>query len=416
MSRCLAFARRMLRRFTVDRTGGTSIVFGITLVPIVAFAGAAIDYGRALDVRAALQSAVDGAALAAADKFVGSESDRKILSQDIFEANLAATTSGVSASPQISFGDDTATVAASASIPTAVLGIMHIDTIEVAVTATARNAPEIGPVCVLALDGSADQAFSLDGTADLTARECVVHANSRSDVALSATGATWAEAESFCAVGGHEGNGFSSEPIRNCSIALDPFADLQRPLTGGCDYNNKRYKKGSHTMSPGIYCGGITMNAHAEVTMEPGIYIIKDGPLSMLAHSQMSGTDVLIFLTGAGAVLDIKSHANIDIAASAIGIYAGLAIMQDRDSAFDETSTVEGGGTVRIVGTIYLPEQELKVGGGGAIGQDSPFMPLIAKTVKFHGNATIEINVDPDAEGFPDYLPSVRSGTPRLIS
>jgi hypothetical protein len=159
----------------------------------------------------------------------------------------------------------------------------------------------------------------------------------------------------------------------------------------------------------------MTLNAFAEVSMAPGVYIIKEGPLTMHANSWLRGTDVLIYLVGEDAILDIKSHSNLEISAASFGPYAGLAVMQDRDSDFDETSSLEGGGTLTIVGAIYLPEQTLKTGGGGNIGQDSPYMPIVAKLVKVHGNATLTITYDPDANGFPDFLPSVRAGAPRLI-
>jgi len=405
-----------LRACLLDSRGVTSIIFSLILVPLLAFAGAALDYSRAYGTRSALQGAADSAALAAADKFETDESARKTIGEDIFSANLANNAAVVSATPQISFGEDTAIVTASATISTVLLGLVKIDTVDVGVTATAQHAPEIGPVCVLALDRASDEAIGLDGTAELVANDCVVHANSRSDVALTAPGSTDARADTFCAVGEYSGSNFSPEPIKHCSVVPDPFEHIEMPLSGGCNYNNKRYNHGSHSISPGIYCGGITINAFAEVSMAPGIYIIKNGPLTMHANSWLRGTDIAIYLVGEDAILDIKSNSNLEISARSFGPYAGLAVMQDRDSDYGETSLLEGGGTVNIVGAIYLPEQTLKTGGQGIIGQDSPYMPIVAKLLKFHGNATIKINYDPDADGFPDFLPNVRAGTPRLIN
>ncbi len=212
------------------------------------------------------------------------------------------------------------------------------------------------------------------------------------------------------------GNNFSPEPIKHCSVVPNPFEDIEMPLSGGCNFNNKQYNHGSHSITPGIYCGGITINAFAEVSMAPGIYIIKNGPLTMNANSWLRGTDIVIYLVGEAAILDIKSHSNLEISAPSFGPYAGLAVMQDRDSDFGETSSLEGGGILNIVGAIYLPEQTLKTGGEGIIGQDSPYMPIVAKLLKFHDNATVKITCDPDANGFPDFLPNVRAGMPRLIN
>jgi Flp pilus assembly protein TadG len=49
--------------FRADRAGNVVITFALALVPLVGFVGAAIDYGRANSVKAAMQSALDAAAL-----------------------------------------------------------------------------------------------------------------------------------------------------------------------------------------------------------------------------------------------------------------------------------------------------------------------------------------------------------------
>jgi hypothetical protein len=71
----------------------------------------------------------------------------------------------------------------------------------------------------------------------------------------------------------------------------------------------------------------MTLNAFAEVSMAPGVYIIKEGPLTMHANSWLRGTDVLIYLVGEDAILDIKSHSNLEISAASFSPYAGLAVM-----------------------------------------------------------------------------------------
>ena len=55
--------RWLIARFAASRRGNVAIQFGILLVPLVVFMGAAIDYGRAARARTAMQSALDAAAL-----------------------------------------------------------------------------------------------------------------------------------------------------------------------------------------------------------------------------------------------------------------------------------------------------------------------------------------------------------------
>ena len=56
----------MLKRFFDAEQGNVAIVFALSLLPMTAFAGAALDYSRAGAARNKLQTATDAAALGAA--------------------------------------------------------------------------------------------------------------------------------------------------------------------------------------------------------------------------------------------------------------------------------------------------------------------------------------------------------------
>ncbi len=60
---------RILRRFSGDQRGNVSLMFAVSLIPMVGAAGAAIDYSRASNARAKMQSALDAGAIAAAKDF-----------------------------------------------------------------------------------------------------------------------------------------------------------------------------------------------------------------------------------------------------------------------------------------------------------------------------------------------------------
>lgn len=69
----------MLPRFAADRQGAVALLFAFVLIPLLAVAGVAVDYGRSARTRADLQSAVDGAALAAGKNAI--EQQRKDLAR-----------------------------------------------------------------------------------------------------------------------------------------------------------------------------------------------------------------------------------------------------------------------------------------------------------------------------------------------
>jgi Flp pilus assembly protein TadG len=77
--------------FGRDERGNVGIIFGVALLPVIFFAGAATDYGRALKARTVLQAAADAAVVAAANSNGDADTKRR-MAADIFAAN--ATTNG----------------------------------------------------------------------------------------------------------------------------------------------------------------------------------------------------------------------------------------------------------------------------------------------------------------------------------
>jgi Flp pilus assembly protein TadG len=59
----MPFLRRAARRFSRDDGGNIAVLFGIALVPILTFVGAAVDYSRANAARSSMQAALDSATL-----------------------------------------------------------------------------------------------------------------------------------------------------------------------------------------------------------------------------------------------------------------------------------------------------------------------------------------------------------------
>ena len=77
------------KRFLRNNSGTTAVIFGLAMLPITIGVGAAIDYSRAANARAEMQTAVDAAALGAARE--GGKLDDAGLStlgRDFFDANF----------------------------------------------------------------------------------------------------------------------------------------------------------------------------------------------------------------------------------------------------------------------------------------------------------------------------------------
>jgi len=118
--------------FQRNRKGNVAVMFALALMPIVAAAGIGVDLSRAYLVRAHLTQALDAAGLAVAGTPGASEEYLETLAQDFFNANYPTTEIGVPGDLQLSVEDSIVTLSASATLPTALLGIFGIDEMDVA--------------------------------------------------------------------------------------------------------------------------------------------------------------------------------------------------------------------------------------------------------------------------------------------
>lgn len=89
-SRLISVARTLAvaaRQAAADQAGTYSMLFAISLIPLIAAGGLAVDYGRAQLVRDELQHAVDAAALATARKSNLEEAELKTYAEAFIAAN-----------------------------------------------------------------------------------------------------------------------------------------------------------------------------------------------------------------------------------------------------------------------------------------------------------------------------------------
>src|SRR5262245_2354630 len=147
---CWFDTRNFLARFRDDTGAMIAPVVALSMIPVMTAVGAAIDYSRANNVRSKLQMALDAGLLAGART---GDSSWNQIAIDNFEANFKATVVAgltvtktfVQETGQLYHGN------ASASVPTAFLGLIQLPFLSVAVKATA-TASEPDNSCILTLD------------------------------------------------------------------------------------------------------------------------------------------------------------------------------------------------------------------------------------------------------------------------
>jgi hypothetical protein len=276
----------------------------------------------------------------------------------------------------------------------------------------------VGAPCLMSLDPAASAATKVNnGT--VIADGCAFHTNSNAPDALDIASGGVMEADSVCVRGGVAGNGNSTPgPQTNCPPLADPLADMAPPSYGGCDFNNVKYSNGTHTLTPGVYCGGIGLSGSAQVDFLPGEYIIKGGTMKTTGNSaSMQGDEVMFYFTD-DAVLNLAGQGTLDLSAPTSGDYKGMLFYGDPDSDPDIKHGFSGNGNMTYDGVMYFPGHELTATGNGTGSTSAGNTVAIARLLKFGGNGSLTFKYDPAAPvPLPDDLANFSPYTkPSLVN
>jgi Flp pilus assembly protein TadG len=126
-------------RFQSDKRGGVAILFALSLLPLAAGMALAVDYGRAVAVKAQLQGAADSAAIAALTYGDTNPAQLKSRAQSMFDANNDGFQDvAISEVKRIPTADGIR-VEVYAALPAGFAAILGIDNIDLKVTSEARS-------------------------------------------------------------------------------------------------------------------------------------------------------------------------------------------------------------------------------------------------------------------------------------
>ena len=140
-----AFAR-LSRKFRGDKSGNIAITFGLAALPIMLAVGAAVDYTVANRTKAALDGYADAAAISAVNQaaMALTNSQAKTFATNQFNAQAAMLKKGsvskVTVKVTTTGNTRTATLTYTASVPTAFMGMVNVNTIPVGGSSTASSA------------------------------------------------------------------------------------------------------------------------------------------------------------------------------------------------------------------------------------------------------------------------------------
>jgi len=272
----------MRSRFLADQHGGVAPIFALALVPMIGLGGAAIDYSRASAARTAMQASLDAAALMIAKDAQLIPSDQVgSRATQLFNAGFGrddVQSLQVNATVSNGTGGTTVTATAGGAVATTFMHILGQSTMDIGARASVVSASD-GLGCVLSLNPLASGAATAQGTTSVKLNGCSLYDNSADGNALTVGGSATVQADFVGVVGGiGSSTGITAtNGIRTrISPVADPYADVPAPIYSGCDQHNYTARN-TVTINPGVYCGGIGVNANAVLTLNPGLYIIDGG-------------------------------------------------------------------------------------------------------------------------------------------
>lgn len=394
------------RSFFSNDRGATVILFALLLPVLLGFVGAAIDYGVMLLRKTEVQSAADAAALAAAKEFNLVASDKRALkavAKRTAIANLAGDATAAKIRTKVNKKARTVTVRIKLDPE---LYFMHFLTgranTRISARATARVIGNIN-VCVIALDTAAPETMELSQSGRMVARQCGVFANSASPSGISATGAVRLVSKLACSVGGFSGptSNYRPAPLTDCPPIRDPLAARPAPSYGACDHTDMEVETLAVTLYPGVYCGGLELDESADVTLAPGIYVIKDGEFFVHQSARVRGEHVALYFSGDEAVINIEEQSSVKLTAPKDGPMAGILFFEDRDALELREHVISSHDARVLLGTIYLPSGVLVIDAEEPIAQDSAYTAIIARRIAIRNRSKLVINADYDATAVP---------------
>lgn len=386
---------------------GSIAVQAALLLPLaVLLVGGSIDFASALRQRSHLQEAIDKATLSAARE-LGLSDARKDNIAAIVEAMVAANLRNGDNSlspPQITttINDDPLEISVLAHQQTRPVfgggfGLMPTD-LEVQSVARIVGKPNI---CVLALDAGAPGTVEIANQASLIGNGCSVFSNSLSETGISIGNGAAIAAQNVCSAGGVGGKGaVTPGALTDCPQFGDPLSDREEPTIGACDYTSQAIDSQSVTLSPGVYCGGLTIGGTSDVVLSPGVYTIADGHLALRGTAVLKGTGVSILL-GPSASLRFMPGTTVSLQASTSGPLAGLLIFASRQQPKTYTHQILSRDAQQLVGTIYMPTSEFVVDGSSKIGAESAYTAIVARKLTLKNGPTIVLNSNYDLTNVP---------------
>jgi Flp pilus assembly protein TadG len=169
--RAAHWAKKLLN----DKRGSTAIIFALSSLALFSTAGAGLDLARGMMVKSRLAGALDAAALAVGRTNGLTNAQMQTLAQQYFDANYPVGTLGTHSSVTVTTSGQTTNLSVTAQVPTTLLQVMGIPSVDLRVTnQVVRAVTKLRVALVLDNTGSMSQTDA-SGTSKISALKTATH-------------------------------------------------------------------------------------------------------------------------------------------------------------------------------------------------------------------------------------------------
>jgi len=399
-----------------DNSANIAFATALTLPILAGLSGGAVDFVTASKYKAQIQAAADAGALAGASEIsLAVRNDttiREMANLSVQQALSGKPTGQLPYKTGVNVNADKSGIKVDVSLTWKPMFMGLISNSFSMINATAiANVMGSGNICVMGLSPGRRQTVHMETRAKLVGNGCGIYSKSTATNSIEVGDAARVEASFICSEGGIKQNTSSQVTpagVQDCPTPPDPLAGRIKPAVGPCDFTNTRLRNFYGTLQPGVYCLGLAIGRNSIVSLEPGIYIIKDGGLSVSGNSALIGDNVGFFLTGRNARFTFLSGSKIKIKAPVSGPMAGLLFFQNPDAPGvgdmlnNATKNIIATTNAEILeGTIYMPRGRLEISGKDAVAQNSAYTAIVTSLLELKEGPTLILNSDYEATNVP---------------
>ncbi|HKC03873.1 MAG TPA: Tad domain-containing protein [Sphingomicrobium sp.] len=272
-----------------------------------------------------------------------------------------------------------------------------------------------GKYCVISLKNTVATGLTFSGNPTVNLG-CGMKTNAKGPAAVDPNGSPTITASPVAAVGQIASTtGFATgttfQPY--APPQPDPYASITAPtVPSGCNQAALRGNANSVTGSNGTFCyTNLTLTSGQSASFTDATIILNGGDLTVNGGATLNCTRCTFILTTDATTISnnsigkvtLNGGATINMSPPTTGTYANMVIYKDRRAPdCNNCNKINGNSSSSISGSIYIPSQEVQLSGDGGVSTNC--IRLVAWTVAFNGNSTINNNCPGGPPSFDGYM------------